>query len=177
MNTVLVLHVKLPRLIEWWANAYLMNIFAFQDYEYEFQLHRASINFRHLAIPKEKSHFCTTNPTGVPGGLVTSSSWRQHGKQHPVHLRGLCKWITSLWELSKIFISKGRPEPQQILVQQSVSVVDYKTEIIMIPNNCLISRKQKFCNSFLQIFWFKQEMEILRCIMKLTLTHNGYNCA
>ena len=57
----------------------------------------------------------------VPGGEVTSSSCKQHGKQHAAHLRGLLKCITSWLLLSKIFMSKGRAGPQHCRVQQSVS--------------------------------------------------------
>ncbi|MPC38296.1 hypothetical protein E2C01_031802 [Portunus trituberculatus] len=46
---------------------------------------------------------------------------RQHGKQQEVQARGRLRWITSFWEVSRIFMSKGRRGPQQFLVQQSVS--------------------------------------------------------
>ena len=67
-------------------------------------------------------HSWDTYPMAFPGGAITSIRWRQQKQQQEVHRSGRYKWITSLWLLSKIFISKGLRGPQQFRVQQSVSV-------------------------------------------------------
>ena len=48
-------------------------------------------------------------------------TWSQQGQQQELQAKGLVKWITSRSFPSLIFKSKGRSEPQQLRVQQSVS--------------------------------------------------------
>ena len=59
-----------------------------------------------------------------PGVAVTSKRWRQQAHQQQTARNGRYKWITSLWLLSKIFISNGLAAPgQQYRVQHGVSVL------------------------------------------------------
>lgn len=46
---------------------------------------------------------------------------RQHGNRQDPHANGLERWITSRSLASLTLMSKGRIDPQQFLVQQSVS--------------------------------------------------------
>lgn len=46
------------------------------------------LSFRMVNLGRKGCQFCLRYPMALPGGHCTSSSWRQHGKQQRVHLRG-----------------------------------------------------------------------------------------
>ena len=95
------------------------------NYQLPYKIGRKILNCK-PALPHnysfKQAHFWITYPTGVPGGLVTSSSCKQQGKQHSEHLKGRFKCITSWLLLSKILISKDLAGPQHCRLQQSLSI-------------------------------------------------------
>lgn len=124
------------------------------NYQLPYKIGRKILNCK-PALPHnysfKQAHFWITYPTGVPGGLVTSSSCKQQGKQHKAHLNGRFKCITSWLLLSNILISNDLAGPQHCRLQQSLSVAK-KPEIFT-----------KFVKNHIQIGEDKLEHKLQKC--------------